>query len=51
MEEDADGYTASEHAYMDAISILEDDIGQVFFCHFTAACSHELKTVTVQRTN
>ena len=26
MEEDADGYTASEHAYMNAISIIEDDV-------------------------
>ena len=29
MEEDADGYTASERAYMDAISILEDDVDMV----------------------
>ena len=29
MEEDADGYTASERAYMDAISILKDDIDMV----------------------
>ena len=26
MDEDADGYTASERAYMNAISILEDDV-------------------------
>ena len=29
MEEDADGYTAIERAYMDAISILEDDVDMV----------------------
>ena len=29
MEEDADGYIASECAYMDAISILDDDVDMV----------------------
>ena len=29
MEEDADGYTASGRAYMDAISIFEDDVDMV----------------------
>ena len=29
MEEDADGYTASERAYMDDISILEDNVDMV----------------------
>ena len=29
MEEDADGYTACERAYMNAISILEDEVDMV----------------------